>query len=260
MGIIHPALAVGWGVDGVFGLTVGQSGVGVGHRSIAKSGGMTMASAFRLIFYALLAVPTYWTADKLLQIYATSIAKDRVLAQVQDEKYLSQLFAIPLPFQYANYEIIEGKSLKVNGIARQLAAMKERQTKPFKLYFKYTDGVERKHWYEYPTEGCTVVYCTYNPALLQPIPPLAEKDVAYVVRDKRIHTEVLLYSISVQISLVIIMNGKIGSIEAHIANKGRNPIDRTVRQLSAALAPDFWQIKWSYSFNPVNGIILEKDY
>ena len=79
-----------------------------------------MASAFRLICYALLAVPTYWTADKLLQIYATSIAKDRVLSQVQDEKYLSELFSIPLPFQYADYVTLEGKSLKENSIAGQL--------------------------------------------------------------------------------------------------------------------------------------------
>ena len=65
---------------------------------------------------------------------------------------------------------------------------------------------------------------------------------------------------SFNISLGAYENGKIESISAHIANKGRNPIDRAVRRFTAALAPDFWQIKWLYTFNAVNGIESEKDY
>ena len=138
--------------------------------------------------------------------------------------------------------------------------MRDKQTKPFKLYFEYTDGVARKHWYEYPTEGCTVVYCTYDPALLKPIPIPSERDVTYSIRKRRLKTGVLLYTISVDISLGLYANGKIVSIGAVVANKSRNPIDRTIRELTASSGPEFWHTKWQYSFVAVNGITTEMDY
>ena len=151
-----------------------------------------MRTAFRLIGLAVLAVPIYWTADKLLQIYATSIAKQQVLAQVQNEEYLAELFSLPLPLQYANYVVLEGKSLKDNPISGQLYLMKERQPKPFRVLFLYTDGVERKHWFEYPTEGCTVVYCKYDSTLLMAIQTPSKMDVTYVFREKSIEKKVLM--------------------------------------------------------------------
>lgn len=219
-----------------------------------------MPTTFRLICLALLAVPAYWTADKLLQIHATSIAKDRVRAQVQDETYLSELFDIPTPFHYADYVTLEGKSLKDNAIAGQLKFMHEARTKPFRIHFKYTDGVEKVHWYEYPTDGCTVVYCAYNPGLLHPIPSPLENDVTSLFREKWVEIDVLIYAISTKVSISQYKNGKVEYVSAYIANEGRNPIDRAIRKFTAALAPEFWQIKWDYSFNAVSGIITEKDY
>jgi hypothetical protein len=123
-----------------------------------------MKSQIRIlvIFMTLFALPIYWSLDKILQLYATSIAKERVLARVEDDGYLSNLFGIRLPFNYADYMITRGKSLTDNHLADYLNSNAKVPSKKLSLYFEFTDGVDKKHWFEYPADTCGERYCPYE--------------------------------------------------------------------------------------------------
>lgn len=213
-----------------------------------------------LIFGALLFVPTFWTVDKLLQIYATSIAKERMLARVQDEAYLSQLFSIPTPFQYADYYVFEGNSLTRNELTSFLKFTTAIPTKRFRTYLKYTDRLAKTHWFEIPLDECKDAYCNYDPALLNPTSALDEIDVSGIIHKKNISERILFYDFIETVTLSKYKNGKIVSISASISNTGLNPIDDTIRQLEATSGPDYWKIRWTYSEDKVSGDIAIEEY
>jgi hypothetical protein len=236
------------------------------RRDVTASGDMTLARARLLICTALLAVPAFWTGDKLLQIHATSIAKERVLARVQDEEYLSQLFSIPTPFQYADYYVFEANYLTRkeshtrNELTRFLKFTTAIPTKRFRIYLKYTDRLAKIQWFEFPLDGCKDGYCNYDPALLNPTAALDEIDVSAIIHEKNISERILFYDFIETVTLSMYTNGKTISISASISNTGLNPIDDTIRQLEASSGPDYWNTRWTYSESKVSGDIAIEEY
>ncbi len=206
-----------------------------------------------VIFMTLFALPIYWSADKTLQLYATSIAKDRVLARVEDESYLSALFGIPLPFKHADYMLFRGKSLTDNILAEYLNSNPEVPSKKFRIYFEFTDGVGKKHWFEYSADTCGVRYCPFEIKKFSEIPVSSLNWSEGVVREKVVSEWILGYEIHERFMISIYADETITNLYVDVRNKGRNPIDRTLRQLMASQGPDYWHGHWRFSRNYTTG-------
>jgi hypothetical protein len=204
---------------------------------------------------AVLAIPTYWVADKLIQTYATSIAKDRILTRVQDEEYLANIFHLQRPFLYANFLVFYGTSLEENELAIYINTTTRLPKKRFHIYFEYTNGVGEKLYYEYMSERCGERYCHYDKDSLIPsdINPAQVKAGASEVKKLDIVEVILGYAVLENYSMSVEENGTISHLSVYVANQGLNPLDRLMRRLSASHPPYYWWGRWRYEMDYVIG-------
>lgn len=193
---------------------------------------------------AILALPTYWSVDKALQKYAVSIASQRVVAEASDPEFWVRTFNLKtLPLRQG-VDFVEDDSIDSNGITRLISGAFEDPVFDREVILVLRAKNGKRTWLKYHLTVCGERYCPFDATKFQPTQPLSKEEMQLKSQEKHRRISVLGYPLIVVFAVGVDGVGNILFSDLYILDDGRNPVDRTLRQLSASTAPEFWSRAW----------------
>ena len=226
-----------------------------------------------LVIFALLALPAWWSGDKMLQAIVTISISKQVLANVRDEAFMAELFGLEQPLQYADATNFDGPSVQENSLVDYITVWrelppKERPRKDFKAYVEVRQSDDApeadSQWYLYPVRLCDRVVpslevernvCPYDVSLMQPVDGITREQFESQDLDREFIETVSGYRHQIYYNLDLSFDGKVQRTYAHVSDSWRNPFDQGVRQIFQRKDPDLWTVQWSNSHSHVTGEI-----
>lgn len=193
----------------------------------------------------ILALPFYWTADKMLQKLAVSIASERVVEKASDQEFWVRKFNLKTPLvKQEEVYFDEDSRLDWNFVTRQISGALGGV--PFEhevvLILRAKNG--KRTWLKYHLDLCGEVYCPFSKDKFIPTREYSKEEMReeWVSKLEEIH--VLAYDLIVVYEVGLTGLGKVRGTNLEILDSARNPVDRFLRDLSSDGPPDFWQTGW----------------
>ena len=221
----------------------------------------------RTLFFVLLIfpIPLYWTADKILQIYATSVIEGQVLKNIHSPSFLSGIFNLSTPLVFSKEIYFSGATFgaasKSNNRLRDFINGQgifeinkiNPPTREFVAYLSFVDGLGKVDWYFYDVKLCGREMCKYEEEKLLKVSNVTYlKDSSAELRQV-VKGEHLGYRIDTVYYLYVMDGNQLSGLTVSILNEGLNPLDNMFRQLLSSTAPNYWYEQWNYQEDFVTG-------
>ena len=110
----------------------------------------------------ILALPFYWTADKMLQKLAVSIASERVLKEAKDQDFWVRKFNLKAPLEKQEVAFEEGASLDTNSIASWIRGDFDWTPFDHEVIFILRAKNGKRTWLKYHMDLCGKKYCLFD--------------------------------------------------------------------------------------------------
>ncbi len=192
----------------------------------------------------LLALPIYWTADKLLQKLAVSIASEQVLAEAREQAFWVSMFNLKTPLMKQVVSFEEATSLDSNAVAWTISG--DLGGTPFDhevvLVLRAKSG--KRTWLKYHLDLCGEEYCPFDKNKFLPTEEHSEEEMRVESIGSNVDINVLGFDLIVTYEVGITGTGKVRWSEIRILDSSRNPVDGFFRDLTGDGPPQFWQTAW----------------
>lgn len=203
----------------------------------------------KLLVWALivLALPIYWTVDKVGQKLAVSIASKRVLQVASDQAFWVRKFNLKTPLERQVVYFDDGARLDSNAIVWEINGDLGGVPFDHEVVFTLRAKNGKLTWLKYHMDMCGDAYCPFDGSKFLPTREYSKEEMQSEWFTKKEKLRALIYDLIVVYEVGISGSGEVRGSSLYILDSARNPVDRFFRDIASDGPPDFWLPAWQPS-------------